>query len=141
MYTFSQETREALLKFRLGTSRAKTPQAKIYSIDIKTQEIKAAEEEIYTDMQELADALPETSPRFVLLSYPMTMSRYVQPSGGFSVPYVLLYYRPENCNPKQYMSYAGAVEEVREAAGVNRVIELDNAEDLETIETRLARKE
>lgn len=77
----------------------------------------------------------------VIKIYRANQSRYVQPSGGFSVPYVLLYYRPENCNPKQYMSYAGAVEEVREAAGVNRVIELDNTEDLETIETRLARRE
>lgn len=29
MYTFSQETKDALRKFRLGTSRAQKPQAKI----------------------------------------------------------------------------------------------------------------
>lgn len=42
-------------------------------IDIKTQEIKAADDETYSDMLELADELPDSSPRFVLLSYPLTL--------------------------------------------------------------------
>lgn len=54
-----------------------------------------------------------------------------------SVPYVLLYYLPENCNPNQRMSYAGAVELFRSAAEVNRVIEVNSPEDVENIEQRL----
>ena len=42
-------------------------------IDIKTQEIKAADNETYSDVRDLADELPESSPRFILLSYPMTL--------------------------------------------------------------------
>ncbi|KAF7513048.1 hypothetical protein GJ744_011314 [Endocarpon pusillum] len=132
LYTFSPETRDKLRKFRLGTSRAKDAQAAIYMIDAKTQEIRPASDETYSDMLDLADELPDSSPRFVLLSYPLTL-----PSGRMSVPYVLLYYLPENCNPSLRMMYAGAVELMRITAEVNRVIEIQSAEELEGIEKRL----
>jgi len=101
-------------------------------IDAKTQEIKPANDDTYTSMAELADELPDSSPRFVLLSYPLTL-----PSGRLSVPYVLLYYLPENCNPSSRMSYAGAVELMRSEAVVNRVIEFTEVSELEGIEEKL----
>ena len=101
-------------------------------IDTKSQEIKPADDETYSDMLELADELPDSSPRFILLSYPMTL-----PSGRMSVPYVLLYYLPVNCNPNMRMSYAGAVELMRSTAEVNRVIEIKESEDLQDIEKKL----
>lgn len=42
-------------------------------IDVKSQEIKPADNETYSDMQQLADELPDSSPRFILLSYPLTL--------------------------------------------------------------------
>lgn len=42
-------------------------------IDSKSQEIKAADGETYSNMLELADELPDSSPRFILLSYPLTL--------------------------------------------------------------------
>ena len=42
-------------------------------IDKKTLEISQADNEVYKDMNELADELPDNSPRFVLLSYPLTL--------------------------------------------------------------------
>lgn len=42
-------------------------------IDAKSQEIKAASDDTYSDMLDLADELPDSSPRFVLLSYPLTL--------------------------------------------------------------------
>jgi hypothetical protein len=54
-----------------------------------------------------------------------------------SVPYVLLYYLPDNCNPNARMSYAGAVELMRSTAEVNRVIEISDGADLQGIEKRL----
>ena len=42
-------------------------------IDTKSQEIKPAHDQIYSDMLELADELPDSSPRFILLSYPLTL--------------------------------------------------------------------
>lgn len=43
-------------------------------IDNKTQEIKAADDETYSKMLDLADELPDSSPRFILLSYPLTLA-------------------------------------------------------------------
>lgn len=60
-----------------------------------------------------------------------------KPSGRMSVPYVLLYYLPVNCNPNMRMSYAGAVELMRSTAEVNRVLEIQDAEDLQDIEDKL----
>lgn len=42
-------------------------------IDSKTQEIRAEDGQVYTKMEDLADELPESSPRFILLSYPLTL--------------------------------------------------------------------
>lgn len=36
-------------------------------------EIKQVDDTIYSNMQELSDELPDNSPRYVLLSYPLTM--------------------------------------------------------------------
>lgn len=45
-------------------------------IDKNTLEIKQDEEKIvYKDLQELADELPDNSPRYILLSYPLTLVR------------------------------------------------------------------
>ena len=43
------------------------------NIDPKTQEIKHVDNEVYSNMKDLEDELPESSPRFVLLSYPLTL--------------------------------------------------------------------
>lgn len=61
----------------------------------------------------------------------------VQESGRLTVPYVLLYFLPENCNPSLRMMYAGAVELMRSTAEVNRVLEVQTEEEITTIEARL----
>jgi hypothetical protein len=60
-----------------------------------------------------------------------------QDSGRLSVPYVMLYYLPITCNAEVKMLYAGAKELMRNTAEVNRIIEIDSAEDLEEIEGKL----
>lgn len=43
-------------------------------IDKDTHEIRQDEDKtVYTSLEEVADDLPDHSPRFVLLSYPITM--------------------------------------------------------------------
>ncbi|KAE9967740.1 hypothetical protein BLS_006214 [Venturia inaequalis] len=132
LYTFSTSTTEKLRKFRLSTSRAKDPQAVIYQIDKKTLEISQADDETYTKVQDIADELPEHAPRFVLLSYPLTLA-----SGRLSVPYVMLYYLPVTTNAEMRMLYAGAKELMRNTAEVNKIIEITEAEDLDDIEEKL----
>lgn len=41
-------------------------------IDAKSQEIRPQDDTVYSNMEDLADDLPESSPRFILLSHPMT---------------------------------------------------------------------
>jgi hypothetical protein len=35
------------------------------------------DDEVYSDLNELADELPEHAPRYVLLSYPLTLVRLI----------------------------------------------------------------
>ena len=44
-------------------------------IDKNTLEIAQADDEVYSDTQSLADELPDHSPRYILLSYPLTLVR------------------------------------------------------------------
>ncbi|EME40412.1 hypothetical protein DOTSEDRAFT_74107 [Dothistroma septosporum NZE10] len=129
LYTFSTETKEKLRKFRLGTSRAKDPQAVIYQIDKKNMEIKPEDNQVYTNLSELADELPDNTPRYIILSYPLTMA-----SGRLSVPYVMINYLPSTSNAENRMLYAGAKELMKNTAEAGRIIEIDNVEDLEGIE-------
>ncbi|KAM3507567.1 hypothetical protein MY10362_001709 [Beauveria mimosiformis] len=134
LYTFSGETKEHLRKFRLSTSRAKNPQAVIYLVDKNTQEIRQDDDKtVYNTLEEIGDDLPDHSPRFVLLSYPLTLS-----DGRASVPYVLLYYLPETCNAEMRMIYAGAKELMRSTSEAGRVVDIKSIEDLEDIPGKLA---
>ncbi|KAI0971430.1 glia maturation factor beta [Xylaria arbuscula] len=134
LYTFSQETKEHLRKFRLTTSRATGPQAVIYLIDKKTHEIKQDEDKVvYRSLEEIAEDLPDNSPRYILLSYPLTL-----PSGRLSVPYILIYYMPTTCNAENRMMYAGAKELIRNTSEVGKVVDIESADELEEIPKKLA---
>jgi len=105
----------------------------IYLIDKHSLEIKQDEDKtVYKDLQEIGEDLPDHSPRFILLSFPLTL-----PSGRMSVPYVLIYYMPATCNAESRMLYAGAKELMRNTAEVGRVIEIDSVEDLEELPQKL----
>jgi len=132
LYTFSPETTDKLRKFRLTTSRASAPQAIIYTINKTTFEIAPEDDVVYTDMNELASELPDHAPRFVLLSYPLTL-----PSGRASVPYVMLYYLPVTTKQDARMMYAGAKELMRNTAEVGKIVEVETQEEVEAIEKTL----
>lgn len=105
-------------------------------IDKNTHEIRQDEDKVvYNSLEEIGDDLPDHSPRFVLLSYPITM-----PDGRLSVPYVLLYYLPITCNAGMRMLYAGAKELMRNTSEVGRVIDIESADDLEEIPEKLGKE-
>lgn len=79
-------------------------------------------------MDDLSDSLPDNSPRFVILSYPISTD------GRIRLPYVLLYWIPQTCTQQSRMLYAGAVEFVRNEAGVGKLIKLEDEEELEDLE-------
>ncbi|GJC78141.1 GMF family protein [Colletotrichum tofieldiae] len=102
-------------------------------IDKNTHEIRQDDDKVvYKSLEEISDDLPDHSPRFVLLSYPLTL-----PSGRLSVPYVLIYYLPITCNNEIRMLYAGAKELMRNTSEVGRVIDIQDIEDLEEIPQKL----
>lgn len=102
-------------------------------IDKNTHEIRQDEDKtVYKSLDEIADDLPDHSPRYVLLSYPITTA-----DGRMSVPYVLLYYLPITCNAELRMLYAGAKELMRNTSEVGRVIDIESADDLEEIPEKL----
>ncbi|KAH6685740.1 GMF family protein [Plectosphaerella plurivora] len=136
LYVFSQETKDHLRKFRLGTSRSSDPQAVIYLIDKTTHEIRQDEDKItYKTLDTIGDDLPDHTPRFILLSYPLTL-----PSGRLSVPYVLVYYLPVTASNEMKMMYAGAKELMRNTSEVGRVIDIDSIEELEEIPAKLGQE-
>jgi Cofilin/tropomyosin-type actin-binding protein len=94
-------------------------------------EIKS-DDEVYTSLQEIVDELPEHAPRFVLLSYPVTLN-----SGRQAAPYVLLYYMPTTTNNELRMMYAGAKELMRNTAEVGKVIEVAEEDDVLGVEETL----
>lgn len=54
------------------------------------------------------------------------------------MPYTMIYYLPINCNAATRMLYAGAKELIRNTAEVNKVIDIESAEDLEDIPKQLS---
>lgn len=77
----------------------------------------------------MAEELPPNSPRFVLLSYPH------KTADGRSVsPLVLLYWKPATCGQQSKMLYAGALELFRDKAGVSKLIQIEEEEDLDNID-------
>lgn len=80
----------------------------------------------------MAEELPDNSPRYIILSYPFKL-----PDGRLKSPLVLLYWRPPTCGQESKMLYAGAVELIREKAGVSKLIEVEEEEDFDGIEDEL----
>jgi len=128
LYKFSKETEDSFKSFRFGTSRTEIPQAKIYWIKKEGTDhfIEPAPntQEVYNSLEDVADALPETTPRLVLLSYPCILK-----DGRKATPYVMLFYMPPAAAGELRMLYAGAKELVREKTLAGRVYEVsDDAE-------------
>lgn len=79
---------------------------------------------MFTSLEDVADDLPDNAPRFVLLSYPLTLD-----DGRASVPYVLLNWMPVTVGNELRMIYAGAKELVRNTAEAGRVIDVFDEEE------------
>lgn len=95
-------------------------------IDKDTQEIKQDEDQtVYKNLEDIAEDLPDNSPRFILLSYPFTKA-----DGRLAVPYVLVSYMPSTCNSTSKMLYAAAKELMRNTAEVGSLLEIKSQEEL-----------
>ncbi|ODV63389.1 Aim7p [Ascoidea rubescens DSM 1968] len=131
IYSFSEDTLKKLRKFRFSSARASTMQAMVFYID-DSYDIKPEDLDAITSIDQLVEELPENKPRFVVLSYPLTLK-----DGRKSSPLVLVYYLPPTSSQKSRMTYAAAIELFRDKAGVSKLIEVNEEEDFEDIEEKL----
>lgn len=86
-------------------------------IDKSTYEFRKVIDSPIDNVEELVEELPDNSARYILLSYPMKL-----PDGRIKSPFVMLYWRPPTCGQESKMLYAGAVELMREKAGVSQYV-------------------
>lgn len=134
LYTINDQVQADLSKFRFSSARSSKLQALVLSIS-KSQEITIEATDdfpkgVIDDVDDLKDTLPVNAPRFIILSYPHT-----RPDGRLASPFVMLYYRPPTANQTLFMSYAGAVELVRNKTGVAKVIEFQDEDDLDDLKS------
>ncbi|ODV89013.1 hypothetical protein CANCADRAFT_32406 [Tortispora caseinolytica NRRL Y-17796] len=97
--------------------------------------LQRSDDETYTSLEDLADALPDNSPRYVIMSYPVVL-----PDGRRSSPFVMVYYMPATSSQDKRMLYAGAVELVRSKAGVSRVYEAGDEEEIIELKESIGKK-
>lgn len=128
------ELKSSLRKFRFAR-RSQGHAALVVKID--RNELIMKEEEQYDNIsiEELAEELPENSPRYVVLSYELKHS-----DGRTSFPLVLVNWAPTTCEIKMMTLHASALIEFQNTADVSKVIEVRDGPDgltKETIDAKL----
>lgn len=130
LYTVPDETKQIFKKFRTSTARIDTLQAHIVTIEKKNDHAIVVETESpITEIDELQEELPDAVPRFILLS-----KLKVTSDGRKTNPFIMIYYRPPTTTQQNRMTFAGAVELVRNEAGVQRVVEIEDTEELDDLD-------
>ncbi|CCD22530.1 Aim7p NDAI_0A03730 [Naumovozyma dairenensis CBS 421] len=128
LYHLSTETKKQIQQFRISTGRIETVKGlsiKIqpkpsYEIVIDDDEQEELDE--MTDLSELAEIMPDNSPRFLLLAYPLTTK-----DGIKQTPLVLIYWKPVTVVSQEWkMLYAGALEMIRSECGTYKLVEVSS---------------
>ncbi|KAJ3323546.1 hypothetical protein HDU76_013609 [Blyttiomyces sp. JEL0837] len=78
-----------------------------------------------TTLDEVAEELPEATPRYILLS-----TKVVHNDGRVQVPIIGIYYHPLSSSDKNRMLYASAKSQVFQAADIVKVYDLQESEEL-----------
>lgn len=136
----SQETKEVIRKFRINTSRTDTIQCLPIKIEpspsyeiVISEDEKLEMDEDLNDLNDLSEILPDNTPRFVLMAYPL-----VNKDGLKQTPLILIYWKPQTVVSAEWkMLYAGALEMVKQEVGTYNVIEvtsgLEDEDDVEEL--------
>ncbi|KIJ69038.1 hypothetical protein HYDPIDRAFT_144625 [Hydnomerulius pinastri MD-312] len=129
-----QSLKDTLRKFRFAR-RNQGSAALVVKIDKNKLVMEEAEQFDNISIEDLAEELPENSPRYVLLSYELKHS-----DGRTSFPLVLVNWVPSSCEMKMMTLHASAFLDFQTCADVAKVIEIrDGAESLtkEAIDAKL----
>lgn len=120
--TVPQPTLDSLSKIRFNHT---VDSCLVLKIDKATLEILEDFTQSPLDIEQLADELPESSPRFLIVSFTQKHS-----DGRTSTPLVGVYYHPKT-SPEQLMLYASSVQHLfKNTANVSPVLELVDKDDL-----------
>ncbi|CAG8454209.1 9414_t:CDS:10 [Paraglomus occultum] len=119
------EVLQKLRKFRFSKRSQKGSAAFVLKID--RERLCIVEDQVYDEitLEDLVEELPETSPRYIVLSYELTHN-----DGRKSYPLVLIYYSPVSTKPELHMLYASAKTYFQQRADVNKVFDIREAEAL-----------
>ncbi|KAJ3358890.1 hypothetical protein GGF32_009901 [Allomyces javanicus] len=122
--TISPDVLPLLKRFRFR--REKNVAALILKIDVHNLTIEHDTTLDDATLEDISDALPDSAPRYVLLSYVLELN-----DGRVTYPLVLMFYSPEAARPDWKMIYSASIATVADAAGTRgKMLELRDAEDL-----------
>ncbi|KAF2357013.1 Actin-depolymerizing factor domain [Trinorchestia longiramus] len=122
--SISSEVKEQLQKFRFRRDTSNT--AIILKVDPRAQTV-VIEEELtdLADVAELRDLIPDTQPRYVLLSW-----RICHSDGRVSFPMAFLFTTPRDCEPKLQMMYSGSYNHLIAECGLTKVFQMRDLDEL-----------
>ncbi|KAF8586550.1 maturation factor, partial [Ramaria rubella] len=129
-----QELKDALRKFRFAR-RSSGSAAMVVKINKQKLIMEEVEQFDSITLEDLAEELPENSPRYVLLSYELDHK-----DGRKSFPLVLINWAPTSSETGLLTLHASAFLDFQTTADVSKVIEIrDGAESLSksTVDSKL----
>ncbi|EKM82439.1 hypothetical protein AGABI1DRAFT_111061 [Agaricus bisporus var. burnettii JB137-S8] len=132
-----QDIKDTLRKFRFA-KRSKGSAAIVIKINKAKLIMEEVEQFDNISIEELAEELPENSPRYVVISHELN-----HPDGRTSYPLVLLNWAPTSSETSLLTLHASALLDFQEIADVSKVIEIRDGPELltkEAIDTRLLPK-
>lgn len=132
--TIPNETKQQLRKFRLSPIKQASTviPTQIYKIDKNDQALLLDESLELSTFDELADELPDNSPRYILMNY-----GYTKADGRYVSPLVGIYWRPDTSKGEIKMLYAGAVELFKKEIGCNLWLECSDEEDIPDLKAEI----
>ncbi|XP_064099203.1 glia maturation factor beta-like [Macrobrachium nipponense] len=123
--TISPDLKELLRKFRFR--RATNNAAIIMKVDQQSSEIILDEElEDIEDMDDLRNSIPDTQPRYVLISWRINHS-----DGRVSFPMAFIFTTPRDCQPQLQMMYAGSYNYMIKECDLTKVFQVRDIEELD----------
>ncbi|EPY51697.1 cofilin/tropomyosin family protein [Schizosaccharomyces cryophilus OY26] len=127
MFSISDTIVKEIDRFRLRLKKSLLF-AYIFKIDKSSKEVVPDGEIMQIEsVEEIADELSETQPRYILVSYPTKTT-----DGRLSTPLFMIYWRPSSSPHDLSMIYASAKVWFQDKSQVHKVMEVREVEDITT---------
>ncbi|GAB1601367.1 glia maturation factor beta-like [Argonauta hians] len=127
-----EDVKERIKQFRFANKKCTA--AVILKVDMNTLKVIIDSEYEDCTVDEIQEDLPDSQPRFVVLSYV-----YNHSDGRVSYPLVFIFVSPLGCKPEQQMLYAGSVRALTKELEMTKVFDIRSTEEftVEWIEEKL----